>query len=129
MRKWISHHFRKKNFLSWHMKIHQGGSIDKKNFFLLEMNIEDEKMDFPPFSKKKKIFKLAHENPSRGSIDKKNFFLLEMNIEDEKMDFLEKKKFFKLAHENSSRGSIAKKIFFLLKMNITWRVDLLISNF
>ena len=41
------------------MKIYQGGSIDKKNFFLLEMNIEDEKMDFPLFLKKKKFFKVG----------------------------------------------------------------------
>ena len=42
------------------MKIHQGdqgGSIDKKNFFLLEMNIEDEKMDFPPFLRNFFFFK------------------------------------------------------------------------
>ena len=43
------------------MKIHQGGNIDKKNFFLLEMNIEDEKMDFPIFEKKK-FLRLVHKN-------------------------------------------------------------------
>ena len=39
------------------MKIHQGGGgmIDKKKFFLLEMNLEGEKMDFPPFLKKNKF--------------------------------------------------------------------------
>ena len=35
------------------MKICQGGSIDGKKFFLLKMNLEDEKMNFPPFLKKK----------------------------------------------------------------------------
>ena len=44
------------------MKIHQGGSIDKKNFFLLEMNIEDDQDGFPTIFDRKKIFKLAHEN-------------------------------------------------------------------
>ena len=38
------------------------------------MNLEDEKMDFPPFSKKKKFLRLAHENQSRGGIGKKKFF-------------------------------------------------------
>ena len=61
---------KKKKFLSWHMKIHQGGSIDTKIFFLLEMNIEDEKMDFPLFLKKKNFLRLAHESPSRGVLTK-----------------------------------------------------------
>ena len=31
---------------------HENPCICKKKFFLLEMNLENEKMDFPPFSKK-----------------------------------------------------------------------------
>ena len=55
------------------MKISQGRYWQKK-FFLLQMNLEDEKMDFPPFSKKKKFLRLSHENQSRGCIGKKKFF-------------------------------------------------------
>ena len=49
--------------------------MTKKNFFLLEMNLEYEKMDFPLFLKKK-IFEGLHENQSRGVIGKKNFCCL-----------------------------------------------------
>ena len=44
----------------------EGESIDKKKFFLLKMNLEDEKMNFPPFSKKKKFLRLAHEKSVKG---------------------------------------------------------------
>ena len=48
--------FEKKKFLRLpreNPSMGEGGSIDQKKFFLLEINLEDEKMDFPPFSKKK----------------------------------------------------------------------------
>ena len=41
-------------------------SIDEKKFFLLKMNLEDEKMNFPPFSKKKKFLSWHMKNLSRG---------------------------------------------------------------
>ena len=50
------------------------GRYWQKKFFLLQMNLEDEKMDFPPFLKKKKFLRLAHENQSRRGIGKKKFF-------------------------------------------------------
>ena len=41
------------------------------------MNLEDEKMNFPPFSKKKKFLRLAHEKSVKGGVlTKKNFFCL-----------------------------------------------------
>ena len=110
---------KKKNFLSWHMKIHQGGVLTQKIFFLLEMNIEDEKMDFSYFWKKK-FFKVGTWKSIKGSIDKSL-----------KMDFplfLKKKNFLKLAHENPSRGSIDKKNFFLLEMNLEY-VDFEFQNY
>ena len=92
------------------MKICQGGSIDGKKFFLIKMTLKDEKMDFPPFSKKKKNFKLAHKKSVKGSMTKKNFFLLEMNLEYKKMDFplfLKKKIFFKIDIKIHKGGVLA----------------------
>ena len=54
------------------MKISQGEVLTKKKLFYL--NLEDEKMDFPSFSKKK-ILRLAHENSVKlGVFIKKYFF-------------------------------------------------------
>ena len=68
------------------------------------MNLEDEKMDFPSFSKKKN-FEGWHMKISQGVVlVKKIFFVYEMNLEDEKMDFplfLKKKIFLRLLHKNS----------------------------
>ena len=46
------------------MKISQGavGIGKKKIFFLYKMNLEDEKMDFPLFLKKKIFLRLVHKN-------------------------------------------------------------------
>ena len=78
------------------------------------MNLEDEKMDFPPFSKKK-IFKVM------AVLTKKNFFLLK-SLKDEKMNFppFSKIKNFLSWHiKNQSRG-MTKKNFFLLEMNLEY---------
>ena len=48
------------------MKICQGGSIDEKKFILLKKTLKDEKMNFPPFSKKKKFLSWHMKNLSRG---------------------------------------------------------------